>query len=162
MSALKKAVSAIDKGFGVIEKYITAVALVIFTIVIFCNVVGRYLLLSAIPWAEELSRYLSIFLVFIAISAGIKSDLPHWGGCGGNPASAKTLSQIYGYHSFHSDIDFPCHFHMAWVSPDHADRKDAPNQSSYANFNGNSLFSPSNWPIHGQRPLFDTNYSASH
>ena len=74
MSALKKAVSAIDKGFGVIEKYITAVALVIFTIVIFCNVVGRYLLLSAIPWAEELSRYLNIFLVFIAISAGIKSD----------------------------------------------------------------------------------------
>ena len=74
MNAVNQVLNGIDKVFGVIEKYITAFALIVFTVVIFCNVVGRYVLLNSIPWAEELSRYLNIFLVYIALSAGIKTD----------------------------------------------------------------------------------------
>lgn len=74
MKAIKNAIDAIDKAFSFLEKYITATALITFTIVIFCNVVGRYVFRNSITWAEELSRYLNILLVFFALSAGIKWD----------------------------------------------------------------------------------------
>lgn len=74
LTALKRVLNGIDTVLGFIEKYVTAIALLVFTVVIFCNVVGRYVFHNAIFWAEELSRYLNIYLVFIAISAGIKFD----------------------------------------------------------------------------------------
>ncbi len=74
MKALKGAISAVDRIFDFLETYITAIALIVFTVVIFCNVVGRYVFQNSITWAEELSRYLNILLVFFALSAGIKSD----------------------------------------------------------------------------------------
>lgn len=74
MKAIKGVIDVVDKIFSFLEKYVTAGALIVFTVVIFCNVVGRYLLQNSITWAEEISRYLNIFLVFIALSAGIKWD----------------------------------------------------------------------------------------
>lgn len=74
MNALRSVLDTIDKVFCFIEKYITAIALMAFTVIIFCNVVGRYVFLNSITWAEELSRYLNILLVFVALSAGIKTD----------------------------------------------------------------------------------------
>lgn len=74
MKAITGAIGVIDKVFSFLEKYITALALIVFTVVIFCNVVGRYVFQNSITWAEEISRYLNIFLVFIALSAGIKWD----------------------------------------------------------------------------------------
>lgn len=74
MKALRSIIDGIDRVFGFLEKYITAIALIVFTVVIFCNVIGRYVFLNSITWAEEISRYLNIFLVFIALSAGIKFD----------------------------------------------------------------------------------------
>lgn len=74
MNTVKSVLDKIDKVLEFFEKHLTAIALIAFTIIIFCNVVGRYVFLNAITWAEELSRYLNIYLVFIALSAGIKSD----------------------------------------------------------------------------------------
>ena len=74
MNTVVRVLNGIDKVFGVVEKYITGIALMVFSVVIFCNVVGRYVFLNAISWAEELSRYLNIILVYIAISAGIKTE----------------------------------------------------------------------------------------
>lgn len=74
MNSVKRTFDTIDMVLGAIEKYVTAFVLIVFTVVLFCNVVGRKLLNNSITWAEELSRYLNICLVFIAISAGIKFD----------------------------------------------------------------------------------------
>jgi len=71
--SLIKSISAVDNVFAVIEKYFTAVPLLIFTFLIFANVIARYVFLNAITFAEELSRMLNILLVYVAISAGIKT-----------------------------------------------------------------------------------------
>jgi len=73
MNALSNVIRVIDKVFDTIEKYCTAIPLIIFTLLIFANVVGRYVLLHSITWAEELSRMLNILMVYLAISAGIKT-----------------------------------------------------------------------------------------
>jgi C4-dicarboxylate transporter DctQ subunit len=65
---------AIDAAFSVFEKYMTAIALLLFTFIIFVNVVGRYVFLHSFSWAEELARMLNVLMVYIAISAGIKAD----------------------------------------------------------------------------------------
>lgn len=42
-------------------------------IVVFAQVVCRYVVHSSLPWSEELSRYCMIWVVFIGVSAGIKA-----------------------------------------------------------------------------------------
>lgn len=74
MKQFRTVIGGIDKGFELLEKYLGAIALLIFTVVIFANVVGRKVFNNSISWAEELSRYLNIMMVFLAISAGIKYD----------------------------------------------------------------------------------------
>jgi TRAP-type C4-dicarboxylate transport system permease small subunit len=64
----------IDAVFSVFEKYMTAICMLLFTFIIFVNVVGRYVFLSSFSWAEELSRMLNVLMVYVAISAGIKAD----------------------------------------------------------------------------------------
>ncbi len=74
MNALRKIMDGVDKVFEFFEKHLSSVALLIFTVVIFANVIGRYIFHNSISWAEELSRYLNLVLVFLAISTGIKFD----------------------------------------------------------------------------------------
>jgi C4-dicarboxylate transporter DctQ subunit len=71
-NTIMKIVDRIDCTFEFIEKYLTGFALIAFTIIIFANVIGRYVFLKGFTWAEEASRFLNIWLVFIAISAGLK------------------------------------------------------------------------------------------
>lgn len=66
--------NAIDRVFDFIEKNITGFAIIVFTFAIFANVIGRKIFGNSITWAEELSRYLNIVVVFIGISAGVKFD----------------------------------------------------------------------------------------
>lgn len=70
--SLARFVDTVDRVMEFFEKYLTSIALIIFTFVIFANVIGRYVLGNAIVWAEEISRYLNVWLVYIAISAGLK------------------------------------------------------------------------------------------
>jgi C4-dicarboxylate transporter DctQ subunit len=69
--AMKKAGNLLDN----FEKYLISTALLIIIAVLFTNVIARYFFLNAIPWAEELSRYLNIWAVFIGVSAGVKKGV---------------------------------------------------------------------------------------
>jgi TRAP-type C4-dicarboxylate transport system permease small subunit len=74
LKTISAIIRVIDSAFNIFEKYMTAIPLLVFTFVIFINVVGRYVFHNSLSWAEELSRMLNILLVYIAISAGIKAD----------------------------------------------------------------------------------------
>ncbi|MBA1334774.1 MAG: hypothetical protein HPY66_0394 [Firmicutes bacterium] len=62
---------ALDKMNKAVE-YIVAVMLVIMVIVIFLQVIFRFIIKSAIPWSEELARYLLVWTSFLGASIGIK------------------------------------------------------------------------------------------
>jgi C4-dicarboxylate transporter DctQ subunit len=51
--------------------WIIAAALAAMTVVVFAQVVARELAAS-LPWSEELSRYLMIYLTYLGISVGVK------------------------------------------------------------------------------------------
>lgn len=50
------------------------ISLVTMFLLIFGNVVLRYLFDSGIPWASELSRYLFVWMVFLGIILGVKDN----------------------------------------------------------------------------------------
>ncbi len=43
------------------------------TVVVFAQVICRYIIHSSIPWSEELSRYCMLFTVYIGVGAGLKA-----------------------------------------------------------------------------------------
>lgn len=43
------------------------------TLVVFLQVICRYVIKSSLPWSEEFSRYCMVWVVFIGVSAGIKT-----------------------------------------------------------------------------------------
>ncbi|AVK86799.1 TRAP transporter small permease [Lysinibacillus sp. B2A1] len=54
-----------------IEAYASFAILLIMTLVMFAAVVSRYVFNSSIVWAEELSRYLFVWFVFISASYAV-------------------------------------------------------------------------------------------
>ena len=54
------------------EMYICIVLLGLFSVILFIQVVARYVFNNSLSWSEELARYLFIWLVFIGISYGAK------------------------------------------------------------------------------------------
>ena len=67
---MKKLLTAIDRIFGFIERYVIIILLNAFMIIMFVNVLGRYTG-HAITWAEEVSRMMLVWMTFVAISAAI-------------------------------------------------------------------------------------------
>lgn len=61
MNVIKKAWTWIDRGIAVLM----AVCLGGMTVIIFAQVVFRYILKSPLSWSEELSRYLFVWVSFI-------------------------------------------------------------------------------------------------
>jgi TRAP-type C4-dicarboxylate transport system permease small subunit len=62
---------------GVMKFFMIFIALIgtIMVIVVFTNVISRYIFQSTIPWAEELARFLFIWVTFVgAILANDKSE----------------------------------------------------------------------------------------
>ncbi|MCL1829224.1 MAG: TRAP transporter small permease [Oscillospiraceae bacterium] len=59
---MKKILHILDN----IEKYFSAAALAVMLVIVFWQVVFRYVFNSANSWSEELARYLHVFLVYIA------------------------------------------------------------------------------------------------
>lgn len=67
---LGKALDTISK----IAEYLAAILLAIMSCLVFANVLTRYALHYAIPWAEELSRFLQIWCVFIGTAIVYKEN----------------------------------------------------------------------------------------
>lgn len=60
------------KLFDNIEKNVLVVSLAIMVIVLFTNVVMRYVFNSSLSWSEEFARYLFVWFSWIGVSAGVK------------------------------------------------------------------------------------------
>lgn len=54
------------------EDYILVVLMSIMTLVIFIQVVMRYVFKNSLSWSEEMARYLFVWLSYLSISYGIK------------------------------------------------------------------------------------------
>ncbi len=55
----------IDEYWAVVEKTFIVLALILMTLVVFMQVVLRYVFDAGIPWAEELARYLMVWAGFL-------------------------------------------------------------------------------------------------
>jgi len=64
--------AVLKKLFDNIEEYIIIVLLPVMVVVVFTSTMTRYLQLFAIPWSEELARYIMVWLAYIGASLGIK------------------------------------------------------------------------------------------
>ena len=66
---VKKTLKWLDDN---VEMYICIFLLALFSIILFIQVIARYVFNNSLSWSEELARYLFIWLVFIGISYGAK------------------------------------------------------------------------------------------
>jgi len=66
---LKKILHWLDEN---LESTLCMILLSVFTVILFIQVVMRYVFNNSLSWSEELARYLFIWLVFIGISYGAK------------------------------------------------------------------------------------------
>lgn len=62
-----------DRGFVWTNKALVAALLFVMTVLVFTNVVLRYLFGASIGWVEELSRYLMIWLAWLAIGLAARA-----------------------------------------------------------------------------------------
>lgn len=60
------------KIFSKLEELLLVLSLAVMVILIFGQVIGRYILQSAPVWTEELARYIHIFQVWIGASYAVK------------------------------------------------------------------------------------------
>ena len=56
------------------EEVLITILLLAMVVVIFVGTAGRYSKLFLLPWAEELARYMMIWMVFLGIGAGAKRN----------------------------------------------------------------------------------------
>lgn len=66
---MRKVLKWLDENF---EKYISVLLMSVSTVVIFIQVIMRYVFKNSLVWSEELARYCFIWLIFIAASYGCK------------------------------------------------------------------------------------------
>ena len=60
------------KKFEHFEEYILVLSLALMVVLIFAQVIGRYIFSSAPSWTEEMARYIHIFQVWIGASYAVK------------------------------------------------------------------------------------------
>ena len=65
---MKETLKVIDH----VEKYFGIAALAVMLVIVFWQVVLRFVFNAANSWSEELARYLYIFLVYIACAHGVR------------------------------------------------------------------------------------------
>lgn len=63
----------LDRILDNFETSAFVILLSLMTIVVFIQVICRYILHASLPWSEELSRYCMIYTVFIGVGAGLKA-----------------------------------------------------------------------------------------
>lgn len=69
---MPKTVEKIDKAMEIIERNCVGFATLGMVAIVFINVILRNFFESGLVWGNELTSYLNIFAVYIAISAGFK------------------------------------------------------------------------------------------
>lgn len=69
--SLKKA----DSGLRKIESAVVAVSIITITILIFVNVTLRYIFNNSWTWAEELTRYIMVWMTFIGASLCVRDNV---------------------------------------------------------------------------------------
>jgi len=57
-----------------VEKVICVTLLALMSIIIVVQVFFRYVLQNSLQWSEEIARYMFIWLIYIGISYGVKTD----------------------------------------------------------------------------------------
>ncbi len=57
-------------SLGKIEEVLGGVLLAIMAVVVFVGTGGRYTKIFSLPWADELSRYLMVWMIFVGVAAG--------------------------------------------------------------------------------------------
>ncbi len=57
-------------SLGRLEEDAAGILLLLMTVVVFIATVCRYTKIFSIPWADELARYLMIWMIFIGVAAG--------------------------------------------------------------------------------------------
>lgn len=55
------------------EEYTCIVLLGIMAVVVFIQVIFRFVVKASLPWSEETSRYLLVWITFLGASAGVKT-----------------------------------------------------------------------------------------
>lgn len=67
-----------NKFFNIIHSVLKISIVLIFVAMVavnFANVIGRYIFLTAFPWADEVSSFAIVWLSFLAIVAGLREDI---------------------------------------------------------------------------------------
>ncbi|PPA68482.1 TRAP transporter small permease [Jeotgalibacillus proteolyticus] len=62
----------IEKIINYIEEYFIFGSLLLMVLIVFLNVIGRFIFNFSFSWSEEAARYLMIWATFIAASLGVK------------------------------------------------------------------------------------------
>lgn len=57
-----------------IEKVLCAICLALMSAIIVAQVFFRYVLNNSLSWSEEVARYLFVWMVYLGISLGVKTD----------------------------------------------------------------------------------------
>ena len=65
-------IKKIDKLLDEMEEYAIFGSLLLMVLIVFFNVLGRFVFNFSLPWSEEIARYLNIWATFIAASLGVK------------------------------------------------------------------------------------------
>ena len=65
-----KVVNKIADNF---EGYCCAVMLAVMSVVVFLQVIFRFVIKASLPWSEELSRYLLVYITYFGCAYGIKT-----------------------------------------------------------------------------------------
>jgi len=69
----EEGVSPIENQHTDGELYLCAIAIAVMSVVVFVQVVFRFIVKSSLPWSEELSRYLQVYITFFGTAYGIQT-----------------------------------------------------------------------------------------
>lgn len=72
-----------------IERYFLVVSLLVTTIILFANIIGRFIFNYSFPWAEQAARYIIVWASFVGIS---------WAGCLDVHMKVTAVSMIFKKH----------------------------------------------------------------
>ncbi len=67
-------IKKIGKIYNTVEHNALVISLAIMVVVIFTNVIMRYIFNNSLSWSEELARYLFVWFSWLGVSAGLKDN----------------------------------------------------------------------------------------